>query len=70
MYLYDFSITAVANHKHLGITYSNDGNWNEHIDIIISKTLCKLKILRKLKIPLDRTFLEKLYFTFIRRLLE
>ena len=60
----------VKYHKHLGVTISDDGSWNKHIELVIDKPYLRLNILRMLKIGLDRLSLEKLYLSFIRPLLE
>lgn len=58
------------NHKHLGLIFSNDGSWNQHIGMICVKALKRLGALRKHKFSLDRRSLNKLYITYIRSLLE
>jgi hypothetical protein len=60
----------VKYHKHLGVTISDDGSWNKHIELVIDKSYSRLNILRMLKFRLDRLSLEKLYLSFIRPLLE
>lgn len=70
LYMNNIPIIEVDNHKHLGIYFSSDGSWNFHINTIKSKAICRLNLLRKLKFQLDRRSLEKMYFTFIRPLLE
>ena len=60
----------VKYHKHLGVTISDDGSWNKHIELVIDKAYSRLNILRMLKFRLDRLSLEKLYLSFIRPLLE
>ena len=30
-------INMVSDHKHLGLTISNDGNWDKHVDLITKK---------------------------------
>ena len=30
-------INKVSEHKHLGLTISNDGNWGKHVDPITKK---------------------------------
>ena len=64
------SIKSVTSHKHLGLTFSSDGTWNTHIDEIISKASKRLNLIRKLKFKVDRKSLEKMYFSFIRPVLE
>ena len=63
-------IAEVEYHKHLGVTFSNDGTWHKHIEEITSKAWKRVNILRKFKFILDRASLEKIYFTFIRPILE
>ena len=63
-------ITEVSSHRHLGILLSNDGNWHSHIEYIKSKAWPRIHIMRKLKFVLDRKSLEKVYFCFIRPILE
>ena len=42
----------------------------KHIDMITEKAYKRINILRKFKFILDRKTLEKIYFTFVRTLLE
>ena len=63
-------IPVTNSHKHLGVTFSSDGKWNEHIDNIVSSVTKHLNVLRKLKYKINRCNLEKLYIVFIRPLLE
>ena len=66
----DEPIKEVTSHKHLGIFFSNDGTWHQHIDYITSKAWTRLNIMRKLKFILDRQSLEIIYTSFIRPVLE
>ena len=66
----DQPIKEVNSHKHLGIFFSNDGTWHEHIDYITSKAWTRINIMRKLKFILDRQSLEISYTSFIRPVLE
>ena len=60
-----------TSHKHLGVTFSNDVKWNNHVDNIKSSVSIKhLNILRKLKYRLSRTNLDKLYLVYIRPFFE
>ena len=63
-------IKEVTSHKHLGIFFSNDGTWHQHIDYITSKAWTILKIMRRLKFILDRQSLDIIYTSFIRPVLE
>ena len=57
-------------HKHLGIIFSNDCTWHDHLDYIKSKAWTRINVMRKLKFKLDRKSLQTIYFTFIRPILE
>ena len=64
------SVPITTSHKHLGVTFSNDAKWNNHVDNIKSSVSKHLNILRKLKYRLSRTNLDKLYLVYIRPLFE
>jgi hypothetical protein len=64
------TIKRVEHHKHLGITFSKDLSWGKHIEEITDKASRRLGILRTLKYKLDRLSLERVYFGFIRPLME
>ena len=63
-------ISTVSEHKHLGLVISNNWSREKHIDMITGKAYKRINILRKFKFILDRKSLEKMYFTFVRPLLE
>ena len=63
-------LQEVANHKHLGIVFKNNGLWHDHIDYIVNKAYRRVNMLRKVRFILDRFTLEKMYFSFIRPILE
>ena len=69
-YMQNQQITEVESHKHLGIYFSNDCTWHNHIKYIVDKAWTRINIMRKLKFKLDRKSLENIYLTFIRPLLE
>ena len=63
-------IPLTSDHKHLGITFSEEAKWNKHVGNlikIVSKHIC---VLRKLKYKLNRKKLEKLYLIYIRPIFE
>ena len=64
------NINEVTSHKHLGLIFSDDGSWHEHIDHVKAKSSFRLNIMRKLKFQLDRKSLEIIYTSFIKPLLE
>ena len=59
-----------SSHKHLGIIFSNDCTWHEHLENVKAKAWKRINIMRKLKFKLDRKSLQITYFSFIRPLLE
>ena len=63
-------IQDVQFHKHLGVYFSSDCSWHQHIDHIKQKAWTRLNIMRKLKFDLDRKSLETIYISFIRPILE
>ena len=63
-------IEEVTSHKHLGVLYSNDCTWDEHLDYIKSKAWIRVNIMRKLKFKLDRHSLQTICFSFIRPVTE
>ena len=63
-------IVEVEFHKHLGVTFSNNCTWHNHLELIKSKSWKGINIMRKLKFELDRKSLQTIYFSFIRPLLE
>lgn len=63
-------IKNVETHTHLGIKFQQDGSWRTHILDIHSKACTRLNILRMLKHTLKRDALIKIYFAFVRPVLE
>ena len=64
------NINEVTLHQYLGLFFSDDGSWHEHIDHVKAKSWFRLNIMRKLKFQFDRKSLEIIYTSFIRPLLE
>ena len=64
------TIPSVNNHKHLGLTLSEDVKWKDHIKLTLKKAWQRIAILRTLNFVFNRSSLEKMYFCFIRRTLE
>ena len=63
-------ITDASSHKHLGLTFTNNCNWAEHINNITAAARTRLNLLCSLKSKINRHVLEKIYISFIRPLLE
>ncbi len=39
LYLHGQVLTKVTTHKHLGMTFSSDIKWGNHIDVVLKKAL-------------------------------
>ena len=66
VYMDNNIIKEVETHKHLGVTFAEDGSWNDHVNDITNKVSSRLSMLRKLKFKLKRKHLQIIYFSFIR----
>jgi hypothetical protein len=49
VYIDNVIIKEVETHKHLGLTISEDGNWNEHVKNIMIKVSSRLSVFRRVK---------------------
>ena len=56
-------IKSVEDHKHLGITFSNNCQWNTDIENIANTASKILGIMRKLKYTLSRNALIQMFYT-------
>ena len=63
-------LSFVKDHKHLGITLSEDGSWHKHIDNITKSASQILGSMRMLKYKLKRETLNQIYVSYLRPLLE
>ena len=68
--LHNTPIYEVSNHKHIGLWLENNLSWHVYIHNISIKAEKRLNILKQLKFKLTRKTLEKIYFSFIRPILE
>ncbi len=64
------NITFVEHHKHLGLTFSNNGKWHAHINNIMVSSSKILGIMKKLKFKLCRKSLNQIYLSYMRPILE
>ena len=55
------SIQEVTLHRHLGIIFSSDCTWYDHLDYIKPKAWTRINVMRKLKFKLDRKSLQTIY---------
>ena len=63
-------INNVNSHKHLGLTFSQDCSWHDHLELVKTKAWLRINIMRRLKFQLDRKSLQTIYISFIRPLLQ
>ena len=68
--MYGDIISEKDFHKHLGLFLSGDGSWHLHINYITEKAWARINVMRKLKLQLNKNALEKIYFAFVRPILE
>ena len=70
LYMGTTQINKFIKHKHLGLIFSSDATWTEHIAYIVERAWKRIGLPRRNKFMLDRLSLLKLYATCIRSLLE
>ena len=58
LFMKNHQISEVESHKHLGLYFTNDCTWHEHINYIKENAWFKITIMRKLKYKLYRKSLE------------
>ena len=63
-------IQFVNDHKHLGLTLSNTGQWHKHIENILASASKIIGTMRRLKFSLSRVALNQIYFSFVLPVLE
>ena len=70
VFMQNHQVSEVEFHKHLGLYFSNDCSWHQHIKYITDKAWNIINTMRKLKFRLDRKSLETINTAFIRPLVE
>lgn len=63
-------IKFVSDHKHLGLTLSNKGQWHTHIENIVISASKVIGIMRKLKYTFHRVALNQIYISYLLPILE
>ena len=63
-------IKKVEHHKHLGVTFSSNAVWYEHILTICKTASQRIDMMRGLKYKLTRKALQVIYFSFVRPVFE
>ena len=64
------SVKFVKDHKHLGLTLSNNMKWDKHMETILKSASKVIGIMRKLKYIFSRIALNQIYISYVRPLLE
>ena len=64
------SVTEVTSHKHVGLWLDNNLGWYSHINYIEDKANKRMNMLSYFKYKLSRNTLERIYYVFIRPILE
>ena len=60
----------MKDHKHLGFTLRNNGQWHNHIENILTSAVRIIGVMRTLKFTLTRIALNQIYFSFVLPVLE
>ncbi len=63
-------IDVVSSHTYLGLTFSNNLKWSNHIDDISKRARQRLNLMSPLKFKLDRNSLQIMYTSFVRPTME
>ena len=66
----NISSSFVDSHNHLGVTFSNTGQWHAHIENIVISAAIVLGIIRKLKYSISRNALNQMYMTYLSQMVE
>ena len=64
------SINFVDQHKHLGVTLTDNGKWQNHIENIMASASKVIGVMRKLKYTFSRIALNQIYISYARPILE
>ena len=57
-------------HKHLAVYFSSNAKWDTQIDFIINLCAKMIGILRKLKMKISRRWLNQMFLSFVKPILE
>ena len=64
------NLEEVTEHKHLGLTLTNNFTWTSHIDATLEKAGKRIDMMARLGHKLDRKTLDLMYKTFVRPTME
>ena len=63
-------IKFVTEHKHLGLTFSSNGQWHCHIENIIKSASEVIGVMRKLKFTFSHVALNQIYLSYLLPIIE
>ena len=63
-------VSFVSDHRHLGLTLSDNVRWNKHIENIVNSASKIIGIMRKLKCTFHRVALNQIYVPYVLPVLE
>ena len=66
----NIQIRFVEFHKHLGLTFSKNGQWHMHIENILTSAVNMVGIMRRLKFKFTRVALNQIYLSYVLPILE
>ena len=70
LFLNQIQIDEVFSHKYLGVVFSANLRWKEHIDEIAIKARKRLNLMLPLKMKVDRKSIEIMYVSFVLPCME
>ena len=53
-------------HKHIGLTFSDVGSWNEHIYFFLREIMVSAKLVKSSQKSFEKIFGKNIYFSYIR----
>ena len=70
LFMNDIMLKETDMHKHRGLLFTSTYDWSKHVVNVSEKASIRINLLRALKFRVSRKSLEKIYFAYIRPLLE
>ena len=64
------ALTKVQSHRHLGVIFSHEIRWNNHVAYILTKATRMLSVVRRLRSSLDQESLSHMYLAYVRPISE
>ena len=64
------SINLVGQHTHLGVTLTDNGKWQNHVENIMASASKVIGVMRRLKYTFSRIPFNQIYISYARPILE